>query len=473
MTNLKIIHHNIRGLNNKLNDLTIFIQENQPVIITIHETLKIKPDTKIYNYTITQPDDNKGQGICIMHKNYIKAETLEQINTTKPKTNLQHSILITTGQEQIQIATMYCPQKKPSQEILEGIIRRHKNTIITGDFNSKHEDIGHANSDDSGRTLINTINTHKYTILNDNEPTYTNDRTGKQDVKDLMFSSPEMAKKFVEFWVEEDLGSNHNIITATFKQPGTLQPRPTKTIKLYHKANWKHTNNTITTQKANTPLNNKSTKKDIDQYINKLTDTITTTLDGNITTKTIKENRIGLPKLITDMIKDKKYIRKKWQKTRIQYYKTLYNQHNKEIKRLIKIENNKNWENKCNKLELIENIDDSWKHLKQIMGTNHTAPKYPTLEVTINNVTTKRTTEQKVETLTETLEQTFTHDKDKKQFSKEHKLEVNRQIEINKKIYKPLKTIPINYKAHPNSITKTDIANTIRKANTNKASKHQ
>ena len=131
---------------------------------------------------------------------------------------------------------------------------------MTGDFNSKHEDIGHANSDDSGRT---------------------------------------------------------------FKQPGTLQPRPTKTIKLYHKANWKHINNTITTQMANTTLNNKSTKKDIDKYINKLTDTITTTLAANITTKNIKENRIGLPKLITDMIKDKKYIRKKWQKTRIQYYKTL------------------------------------------------------------------------------------------------------------------------------------------------------
>ena len=134
---------------------------------------------------------------------------------------------------------MYSPQKKPSQEILEGIIRRHKNIIITGDFNSKHEDIGHANSDDSGRALINT-KAHKYTILNDNEPTYTNDRTGEQDVKDLMFSSREMAKKFVEFWVEEDLGCDHNIITATFKQPGTLPPRPTKTIKLYHKANWKH-----------------------------------------------------------------------------------------------------------------------------------------------------------------------------------------------------------------------------------------
>ena len=217
-----------------------------------------------------------------------------------------------------------------------------------------------------------------------------------------MFSSPELAKKFVEFSVEEDLGSDHNIITATFKLPGTLQPKPTKTIKLYHKANWKHINNTITTQMANTTLNNKSTKKDIDQYINKLTDTITTTLDENVTTKNIKANQIGLPKLIRDMLKDKKYIRKKWQKTRIQYYKTLYNQHNKEIKRLIKIENNKNWQDKCNKLELTENINDTWKHLKQIMGTNHTKPTYPTLEITVNNVKTKiKTTQQKVETLTQ------------------------------------------------------------------------
>ena len=71
MTNVKIIHHNIRGLNNKINDLKIFIQENQPDIITINETLKIKPNTKIFNYTITQPDDNTRQGICIIHKNNL------------------------------------------------------------------------------------------------------------------------------------------------------------------------------------------------------------------------------------------------------------------------------------------------------------------------------------------------------------------------------------------------------------------
>ena len=50
MTNVKIIHHNIRGLNNKINDLKIFIQENQPDIITINETLK-KNQTQKYTTT--------------------------------------------------------------------------------------------------------------------------------------------------------------------------------------------------------------------------------------------------------------------------------------------------------------------------------------------------------------------------------------------------------------------------------------
>ena len=75
---------------------------------------------------------------------------------------------------------------------------------------------------------MNTINEHKYTKLNDNEPTYTNDRTGAQDVKDLIFSYPEMTKIFVEKFVEEDLGSGHNIITATFTQTGNT---PTQTTE--------------------------------------------------------------------------------------------------------------------------------------------------------------------------------------------------------------------------------------------------
>ena len=55
MSKLLIMHHNIRGLNNKLEELNIKINEINPDIITLNETLKIKPNTYIHGYTITQP----------------------------------------------------------------------------------------------------------------------------------------------------------------------------------------------------------------------------------------------------------------------------------------------------------------------------------------------------------------------------------------------------------------------------------
>ena len=105
------------------------------------------------------------------------------------------------------------------------------------------------------------------------------------------------------------------------------------------------------------------------------------------------------------MIKDKKYIRKKWKQTGLKYYKTLYNKHNNEIKKLIKQEKQKNWNRKCNDMELQDNQDNTWKQLKYTMGTNKTQPKYPIL-ITINEEKTKKrseTTEDKIEILTKTL----------------------------------------------------------------------
>ena len=174
-------------------------------------------------------------------------------------THLQHSILIITPKKNIQISTMYCPNKNPSTEIITGIITRQTHTIITGDFNSRHTDFGHDKDDKSGTTLVNITNQYNYTKLNDNEPTYTNDTTALQDVKDVIFSSPTLSRKFLEFWVIEDLGSDHNIIIATFKDTGITNDKNKnkREIKLYHKADWNHINEQITTTMTNITLNNK------------------------------------------------------------------------------------------------------------------------------------------------------------------------------------------------------------------------
>ena len=95
-----------------------------------------------------------------------------------------------------------------------------------------------------------------------------------------------MIRTFIDFWVDEDIGSDHNIIIARFSQKGINNPQPKKIIKLYHKADWKHINDTITQQMmTNTTLNHKSSNKDIDNYISKLTTTINNTINDNVKNK--------------------------------------------------------------------------------------------------------------------------------------------------------------------------------------------
>ena len=303
---IKIAHHNIRGLTSKLTSLNLFIQQHKPHIITFNETLqKINKKYLIPGYTISYPKEFKGQGVAIAYLNTIKnIEEIEQIKTTKQTDNIHHSILINTeDKQQFQITTIYCPKKTTSEELIDKISKRFKNTIITGDFNSKHENLGHDKADKHGNTLIKITEKNEYTKLNDNQPTYTNERTGKQDVKDIIFSSKSMTQKFIEFSVEDDLGSDHNIITATFKNTNITTFTPKRTIYIYHKANWTHINNTITAKMNFSTLNHQSTTDDIDKYTQNLTNAINTTIKDNVETTKLKENSIGISEHVKKQLK--------------------------------------------------------------------------------------------------------------------------------------------------------------------------
>ena len=319
---IKIAQHNIRGISNKLTSLNLYIQQHKPHIITFNETL-LKTNKKyiIPGYTLSFPNEIKGQGVAIAYLNTIK--------TKNPTNNIHHSILINTeDNQQLQITTIYCPKKNPSEELIDKISKRYKNTIITGDFNSKHENLGHEKADKHGNMLIKITEKNEYTKLNDNQPTYKNERTGKQDVKDIIFASKSMTSKFIEFTVEEDLGSDHNIITASFKYTNLTTHTQKRTIHLYHKADWTHINNTITAKMNFSTLNHKSTTQDIDNYTQNLTNAINTTINENVETIELKENSIGISEHVKNLIKEKRQLRNQWKKSRNKNDQTKYNQLN-------------------------------------------------------------------------------------------------------------------------------------------------
>jgi predicted RNA-binding protein with RPS1 domain len=102
-----------------------------------------------------------------------------------------------------------------------------------------------------------------------------------------------------------------------------------------------------------------STIQDIDNYVNTLTETITSTVDDKVKSKTLKPNSVGLPQEIRDLIKEKRRQRRYWQQTRQQHYKTNYNRLDKTIKQYIRQTRQNSWTNYCNDAELAEGHNDA------------------------------------------------------------------------------------------------------------------
>ena len=74
-----------------------------------------------------------------------------------------------------------------------------------------------------------------------------------------------------------------------------------------------------------------------DHYIDTLTNTITSAIAEKVPTKSIKQNSIGVPIEIRELLSQKRHQRRLWQKTRIPQYKTNANRLHKRISKDITI----------------------------------------------------------------------------------------------------------------------------------------
>ena len=89
-----------------------------------------------------------------------------------------------------------------------------------------------------------------------------------------------------------------------------------KTVRVFHKAYWMDINFAI-----RSTMTKIITEYEIDNYVDTLTNAITSAIAEKVPTKTIKRNSIGLPIEIRELILQKRQPRRHWEKTRIPQYK--------------------------------------------------------------------------------------------------------------------------------------------------------
>ena len=164
-------------------------------------------------------------------------DKIDPIPTTEPTANEQLTITLLTNDKQLlYISTLYCPAGKPSDEIIDGFCKGRKNVILTGGFNSKCTYFGNKKDTPLGVRLRDTTIHNGLTLINDDTPTYRDNYTATEDILDLIFLSPSVLTKYKDFWVGEDLGSDHIVTVCELAYSPLYDTTEDRTVSLYHKA---------------------------------------------------------------------------------------------------------------------------------------------------------------------------------------------------------------------------------------------
>ena len=280
---IMISRHNIRGYHTHKAELQAFLEDHSPDVATLNETFTKKGyKNNIPRYTaVTRNREHRGLPILLRHDlAYTEIDDI-QLTTTTDNEQLMVAIRIDSNRE-LYVSTVYCPHSNRSIELIDGLCENRNQIILTGDFNCKHPELGNDQTNPSGTRLITATQKNNLTLINDGTPTLTNN-IGKEDINDLIFISQPIILKYRDFWVGDDLGSDHFIINGVFSY--TPMEMNEKTVRLFHKADWIDIRLTMTkkTTLKNTALN-KMTEDEIDNYVETLTNTITSAITEKVPT---------------------------------------------------------------------------------------------------------------------------------------------------------------------------------------------
>ena len=470
MGELRVGIHNIRGLNHKTTELKQWLTENEVDILALNETLKSKKlfiKSAQHKYIYSQPDKNaeKDRGVGFLFREGLDVTDLPKIVPKEETRNISHAIQLTTTGTTIQIATVYCPNGKPNASLFKEIMERNEYTIIMGDMNVFHENIGSTKPTSvGGKILFDLMEEQNYTLANDHEPNHICDQNGKETVKSLIFISNPIFNLLRTTEISDCLGSDHYITMATLKINAKEKETPKRTIFLYHLADDVEIGRKINEHMSKFKLTNESTCSEIDEYTSELASTIYQTVNSDVPSKIISVKNIGLPKEVREMIKQKRDLTKMYRRTRIDSYKTEINWLKKEIKKHTKSQSDKNWSNFCDEMELTDNQQSSWHKIKKAMGTANKPTQIPTLTCTDDEgkVTYATTTEEKIAEFERSIKSIFQteNDLDDPLFTRR----VEATLHEKEHLLKPLEKIDQNFLDHKETITKEEIQKIINKS---------
>ena len=121
--------------------------------------------------------------------------------------------------QNLTLATFYCPNGKPNLTLFQTINNLSDNVGFVIGFDSKLEYFGCAKKNTSGPMLKNIQKQLNLIYLNNDEHTHMDRGNGSTYLLDMAFVSPNVAKLDIQFQTGDDLGSDHIPIEISMDAP--------------------------------------------------------------------------------------------------------------------------------------------------------------------------------------------------------------------------------------------------------------
>lgn len=193
-----------------------------------------------------------------------------------------------------------------------------------GDFNARSHTQGNTVTNANGRILERILLTTNLTMLTNTEPTFIG--YGSSIIDFILIT--ETLIPFFDYFTTPATTITLDHIPIKTKWPfnGVTNESATITIKVYTNANWNAIRHDISHL-----IDNLSDNNDIEIAVSTLTDTLQNSLRNHIPDKLIHKYRYRLLPYIVQLIKEKRRLRRQFQRTKDAATKTFWKQQTKQM----------------------------------------------------------------------------------------------------------------------------------------------
>lgn len=346
---INVLYWNANGIADKMLAFYAFLSTQNVDIACISETF-LKPNSKTDShpdykiYRLDRIDRPKG-GVAIIIKRNLKHE-LQPSYDTKLLECIGVKVFINDAVS-CHVLSIYLPGGTKGREIdehlredIDKITNIRGNYYICGDFNAKHREWNCNTANKAGKILQDMSG--DFIINYPDSPTYyPEDPNKSESTIDLMLSNSNL--ETTELLCTEPI-SDHCAVYFQIKTTNINRSKDPRYKYDYSCANWKRYRALITRHIGNNTFENLcTTVEEVDTHIRLLSELIMQTRDKSVKKKIVSFESIKLTPEITEMIKRKRILRRRWQRNRDHQIKTEVNLLQKGIKEKIQELKNENW----------------------------------------------------------------------------------------------------------------------------------